>query len=396
MRFPASRPRTSSIYRPSTPQSPSPPLPGRLKPAPFQYPANTRRTLPDLDDDELDDIAAVLRALARGSYPRLSAVPLALNAYNCDRSGDGSGSDGRGDGPWAYFHPVTVVAPEDRAAAARPEIELDGVVGEDLGRAWVRVRGSGGYAGEEEGEPGMVDIARYRFMCFIHKHRIDRRTTCQKGVHTISIWDREWDELTWHDTYHVNRETRRREIRRFWERANAPGLIEKQGLTREQFMGRIRYRTVYHICEHIEDTIRDAVPPRHTLWAVMSAALFHMNHARDPQVSIVPDQLELFGGQARALLPRLFAHLLLLCLDCRPWWGRARREAFVARFRVLDRLRWMRVRAREHFELRGLGGRGGGGKRSISGSDGSNSGGTDDGGNEDMESRGWIYGILKI
>lgn len=149
-------------------------------------------------------------------------------------------------------------------------------------------------------------------------------------------------------------------------------------------MSRIRYRTVYHICEHIEETLRrpgrclhppflftsiapnsfrpkdianiaisllPTVPPRHTIYAVMSTALFHMNNARDPQVSIVPDRLELFGGQHKGLLPRFFAHLLCLCLDVRPGWSRARQRRFVLQFRILERLQWMRLRTREYLEL---------------------------------------------
>lgn len=136
------------------------------------------------------------------------------------------------------------------------------------------------------------------------------------------------------------------------------------------------------------------MPPRHTLWAVLGAALFHMNGARDPHVSIVPDRLELFGGHARHLLPRLFAHLLWLCLDCRPGWTHARREGFVRQFRILDRLRWLRTCAREHLERYGERERE---EREDAGEGGSRDGeALDDGRQEQDGSRDWLYDILKI
>ncbi|KAI1653302.1 hypothetical protein F4813DRAFT_393875 [Daldinia decipiens] len=324
-------------------------FPFPIKPVPFMYLGDNDRNLPDLSDDEFCDLVAVLKALARSSYPRLEAVPLALNAYNCNQ-----GTDDDGERPWAYFYPITMIPParldeKNDLLPNYPEIELDFEVCQDLKRRWRSIR----YGGDDNNNNQSMEFsppARYRFLCFIHKHRIDRKNTLQKGVHTISIWDREWDELIWHDTYHVDRISRRKDIREFWRHVKAPGFIDEVD-SREHFMSRIRYRTVYHICEQIEETLRGPVPPRHTIYAVMSTALFHMNNARDLQVSIVPDRLELFGGQHKGLLPRFFAHLLCLCLDVRPGWSRARQKRFVLQFRILERLQWMRLRTREYLEL---------------------------------------------
>ncbi|KAI0113431.1 hypothetical protein F4814DRAFT_440737 [Daldinia grandis] len=350
-----------------------------IKPVPFLYLGDDDRTLPDLSDEELDDLVAVLKALARSSYPRLEAVPIALNAYNCNQK-----TDDNGQRPWAYFYPITIIPPArlDGTLPRYPEIRLDFEICQDLKRRWRPIRYGWGYNSRNQ-STGFLPPARYRFLCFIHKHRIDRKNILQKGVHTISIWDREWDELTWHDTYHVDRTSRRKDIREFWKHVNAPGFIDEIDRvdSREDFMSRIRYRTVYHICEHIEETLRSPVPPRHTIYAVMSTALFHMNNARDPQVSIVPDRLELFGGQHKGLLPQFFAHLLCLCLDVQPDWSLARQKRFVLQFRILERLRWMRLRTRECLELYG-GDRDG--DYSVDDGEG------DDGGRE------WMYEILNI
>ncbi|KAI2463549.1 hypothetical protein F4781DRAFT_426273 [Annulohypoxylon bovei var. microspora] len=350
-----------------------------IRPFPFQYSDDDPRNLPDLDDEDLDDLTAVLKALAKGNYPRLDSVPLALNAYNCNRQNDLD--------PWAYFHPVTIITPDDVQMRVNPDIQIDDEVLEDLAKPWYPIRHTGGEFNREEKQfergqwTPLPNSARYRFLCFIHKHRIDRRSTTQKGVHTISIWDREWDELTWHDAYHVERDVRRREIQRFWQYADMPNLIGPQ-FSREEFLDRIRYRIVYDVCEHIENTLRDAVPPRNTLWTVIGAALHHMNNACDAQVSIVPDKLELFGAQALPLLPRFFAHLLWLCLDARPRWTRAQQEQFVKQFRIVERLRWMKVFTRRDIERRVLGSDGGGGGSGECGGEGG--------------SREWVLDTLEI
>ncbi|KAI1481011.1 hypothetical protein F4774DRAFT_417912 [Daldinia eschscholtzii] len=322
-----------------------------IKPLPFWYWDDDDRNLPDLGNPELDDIAAVLKALARGTYPRLGALPIALNAYNCNRKLD----DDEEDLPWAFFHPITVIPPAKSIPGdplpQYPAIQLDYEILEDLSKQWrpIRYGREGGTNNNQPPDAFPDSFARYRFLCFIHKHRIDRKSSSQKGMHTISIWDREWDELTWHDTYHVDRESRRKDIQQFWEHTDSLGFLNGT-ISRRQFVNRIRYRTVYHTCEHIEDTLRGVVPPRHTIYAVMGVALFHMNNARDPQVSIVPDRLELFGGQHKRLLPRFFAHVLWLCLDARPEWSRAQQVRFVEQCRIVERLKWMKLRTREYLE----------------------------------------------
>ncbi|OTA62214.1 hypothetical protein K449DRAFT_49399 [Hypoxylon sp. EC38] len=167
--------------------------PSALRPTPFQYPDDDLRNLPDLNDEEFDSLTAVLKALARGAYPRLDAVPLALNAYNCNKRDGGEDTE-----PWAHFHEITIITPEDAHRRVRPEIELDEAILEDLEKPWKPLRSRYVQAGDGEWESRSgegwapeLNSARYRFICFIHKHRIDRRMTSQKGVHTISIWDRE-------------------------------------------------------------------------------------------------------------------------------------------------------------------------------------------------------------
>ncbi|KAK7744386.1 hypothetical protein SLS62_010175 [Diatrype stigma] len=189
--------------------------------------------------------------------------------------------------------------------------------------------------------------ARYRYVCYIHEHKVSLRPGSRRSVYTISVWDREWNELTWHDAYPVGRAARRAEARLFWDRAAAqPGfplfpraVVAVSGMAlggsgggggaggvggrddnpRRTFVDRIRVRDRhYRAAERLGAAMRDHPPPRFTLWSVMGIAMHHMNHAHDaPHASIVPDYLEYFGGHQRELLPRLFAHLLSLCLQLR-------------------------------------------------------------------------------
>ncbi|KAI8623254.1 hypothetical protein F5Y19DRAFT_493144 [Xylariaceae sp. FL1651] len=339
-------------------------------PIPFDVDSEISETLPILDADDVNHLTAVLRGLAQGRCPRVDAVPRALNAYNFNKRNNDNGKK-----TWAYFHSITDVASvDDRPPRNRPGIMLNDNVLDDLEIPWHTMRPNPRGGGMLAGEP-----PSYRFVCFIHKHRIPTKYSGKKAVYTISIWDRECDELTWHDTYIHSRRVRRAAVRRFWEEVFTPGLPFTH--PRREFLAKIRYRTAYHTCEAVEATIRDAVAPHHTLWAVMAIALHHMNHgAVDRQVSIVPDKLEVFGGQARELLPALFAHLLCLCLraprqdregegedkegdggeeegndDDDDGHGRGddrSMRAFVEKFKIIDRLTWMKTRVRRLLEAR--------------------------------------------
>ncbi|KAI6084013.1 hypothetical protein F4821DRAFT_262338 [Hypoxylon rubiginosum] len=324
---------------PAPAPAPAPPA----GPVPFNCTVDRVRNLPNFTHEQLGDITAVLKSLARGTYPRFESVPTALNAYNCNWGSSTA------DEPWAYFHPVTTITPEEEKLKQRPVVQLDNRIQADLQKPWVSIRT--GERFEEENERKLKSSAQYRFICFIHKHHIDmHRQTAQKSIFTISIWDREWDELTYHDAYHVDRPKRRREIQRFWRYVRAPGFIAAGEEAREKFMPRIRYRTVYHASERLADAMREIVPPRHTLWGVMAIAMEHMNEGADLQVSIVPDCVDYFGGCGRRLLPRLFAHLLWLCLDAKTDWGIERQRNFVRQFRISDRLRWMQIYVRHHLQ----------------------------------------------
>ncbi|RYP75795.1 hypothetical protein DL769_003751 [Monosporascus sp. CRB-8-3] len=336
----------------------APPKPLPALPLPFEYGQSQKENIPQLSDEELGDIVAMLKALSKGKYPRKDALPTALNAYNCRKQPRKKS--------WAYFHPITSL--EIRKTTGHwkeyPSVDLPEELVDDLldeREPWESIRRGEDYAhasGTAEGlrEGAARNPSRYRFLCFIHEHRVPVGAG-RRAVYTISVWDREWGELTWHDTYALGRRGRRDDVRRFWAAAAAtsPDFARVVGGNPRGGM-LMRFRTVYHAGERVGDVLREAVPPRHTLWSVAAIGVHHMNRVGDPHASIVPDRLEYFGGCGRDLLPRLFASLLRLCLqegarveDAAG--GRSEEsERFVRQFWITENLGWMRTGTRKILE----------------------------------------------
>ncbi|RYP64658.1 hypothetical protein DL771_008671 [Monosporascus sp. 5C6A] len=334
----------------------APPEPLPALPLPFEYGQSRKENIPQLSDEELEDIVAMLKALSKGKYPRKDALPTALNAYNCRKQPRKKS--------WAYFHPITSL--EIRKATGHwkeyPSIDLPEELVNDLiaeREPWESLRRGKDYTPDTaEGmrKGAARNPSRYRFLCFIHEHRVSVGAG-RRAVYTISVWDREWGELTWHDTYALGRRGRRDDVRRFWAAAatTSPDFARVVGGNPRGGM-LMRFRTAYHAGERVGDVLREAVPPRHTLWSVAAIGVHHMNRVGDPHASIVPDRLEYFGGCGRDLLPRLFASLLRLCLqegargeDAAG--GRSEEnERFVWQFWITENLGWMRTETRKILE----------------------------------------------
>ncbi|KAI1758424.1 hypothetical protein F4782DRAFT_525121 [Xylaria castorea] len=312
-------------------------------PGVFEFDHNVSRDLPILAEEDISDFTAVLRGLARGTYPRQDAVPNALNAYNLTQTDQRKA--------WAYFHEITDVQAADARPQHEPEISLDDDVIADLNTPWQGMRPD---------DPQLAgDKASYRFLCFIHRHRIKTRYSGQKAVYTISIWDRELEWLSWHDMYPHGRSTRQRDVDHFWRVVDAPDCAFLQ--PRDVFMKeRVRWRMTYHACEKAEAALRDSIAPRYTLWAVMAIGLHHMNNgSTDRHINLVPDEFEVFAGSEDVFLPTMFVRLLWLCMrsprqgEEQDWDGRTdaydgndELKKFVDQFRIVDRLAGMKADVR--------------------------------------------------
>ncbi|KAI1817290.1 hypothetical protein GGS20DRAFT_582622 [Poronia punctata] len=342
-------------------------------PAPFTYDGIGEPQLPTLTEKDLSNITSVLRGLSRGVLPRADAVPTALNAYNITQE------PSKGKNAWAYFHSVTNIAAADedgrgnregweqatrkpatsrrRAETSTSHIVVPDEVILDTMKEWHPIR-----EGEEDAAGSWMESASYRFLCFIHSHRLSRGNSRRsKAIYTISIWDRQHEEMTWHDTCAYERSDRRAAIRHFWSRVQTNLKFMNP---RKTFLAQIRFRTAYHSCEKLEAATRDYIDPPYTLWSVMAIGLQHMNRGGfDSQVSIVEDRLEVFSGHRKDLLPRLFVHLLHLFLYSpregreEDWnevtGGLADEETirqFARRFRIGEKLHWMKSDGRKEME----------------------------------------------
>jgi len=200
-------------------------------PVPFTFDnANegARSDLPTLTEGELDDFVAFLRRLVSGRLPKADVVPLVLNAYNITQE------PVNGKNAWSYFYPITYVSydgklgngldSEDqtnngggagkakggkkrkrgdngeeeeeltlatfrRGTISTPLIRLPDKVLADTYQPWHSIKpgDDGGANNSKKGATG-----NYRFICFIHSHRLFRESTRRStAVYTISIWDRE-------------------------------------------------------------------------------------------------------------------------------------------------------------------------------------------------------------
>ncbi|KAK5626109.1 hypothetical protein RRF57_001824 [Xylaria bambusicola] len=318
-----------------------------LRPRIFQFNDSITKSLPILGEDDIDDLTAVLKSLAKGRHPRQASIAKVLNAYNITQATEKRA--------WAYFHSITAIPTAD-ADVPRPVIELDHQILNDLKKPWHSIHFSTEHGDEAGGS------ASYRFICFIHKHFIRRGSGRQRPLYTISIWDRELEEMAWHDTYSHERAARQRDVHRFWEIVRMPRCPFVE--LRREFLGKIRWRMNYRACEKIEAAIRGVIPPQDTLYAIMSIGLYYMTQGSvNRRVDIVPDNIEFFGGTARELLPQMFVRLLWLYLRAPKEGSESEWDAemvnlnddedakdYVRQLRIADKLGWMKVYVRKELE----------------------------------------------
>lgn len=413
-------------------------------------------------------IVAALKQLAKGRYPRADVVPTALHAYNRCQAAPGLG---------LYIHPVTPI--EYRAkekiwkgfGGEVPILRLPEAVLTDLERrTWIPVHERSREAlkrkietdrksdeakrddevaqqshtierKRREGRNIVKEMeklekiakrelakswtqtvenkAHYRFLCFVHEHRLTLTGTAGGGgsggaqaqkrtVFTVSIYDCEKKAVFWHDMWGpAERRERRAVIMKFWKKVQfygpappalppgfedddddeedpQPSAAKTRGFQVQppspfeiarwtEFSREVEYRTSYHTARHMESMLRGPLNPRHSLYAVIGAVMHYIDRgaARDPYPEFVPDKPGVFAGHDIEVLPRLFTHLLLECLDSRRLAAAEgevkgkgkrvvreeeeeenRREAFLKQLRIPNNAEWMRYGTRKHLTRR--------------------------------------------
>ncbi|KAK8071150.1 hypothetical protein PG997_011353 [Apiospora hydei] len=318
-----------------------------------------------MDRKQFNYVKRVLQDLTIGRYPIIDHLPLLLNLH---QSRFVLADDDR---LMVYFHPSILpvldaedfpsgtpsAAPSD-ADSERPVVNILDHAREDMQRKWRVLRKT--YRSTSESEPVLGEYGRYRFLFFIHTHRIEAPGyPYQKTVYTLSIWDREWEELIWHDVYPYGREDRRRAIYQFWTRAKTNFLPE---YLRSGTMGgsvfnfklpaRIRYKTIYHTWDHHPSL---PPPPRDTLMFVLATAMFHINEATYEDQVIMPKTWEYVTGHCSVLIPRLVFCGLMICLESEylPDNDIERQTRFLRLFGVSNKLVWMKKGLQFYIEEAG-------------------------------------------
>ncbi|KAK8005442.1 hypothetical protein PG990_011479 [Apiospora arundinis] len=320
------------------------------------------------DEGAFNIIKAVLKDLTIGRYPRVGHIPLLLKLHQ-ERFAE-AGEDG--NRIHVYFHPsILKVNPlSDYTEAAQkvpyllpqPEVNISEHVRQDLQLKWRVLRKTYRSASDEQPAASAARYGVYRFLFFIHAHPIRHPyyPYQQHAVYTISVWDREWDELIWHDAYPYERKERRAAIHQFWTQATTnflPAHLSNSELGRNTVdprqPGTMRFNTTYHAFE--EPAGYPPPPPRDTLLFVLAMAVYHVNEATYDDQVVLPKTDEHIWGHRTELIPRLVFGGLMICLESehlREDDAVAVRDFFY-KVSVAESLEWLREGLRYYIDKAG-------------------------------------------
>ncbi|KAK8099096.1 uncharacterized protein PG998_012337 [Apiospora kogelbergensis] len=304
---------------------------------------------------EFNAIRQVLADLTIGKIPIAWMLPLLLTMHQ-ERFAE---ADDEGNRIKTYFHPrILRVHPLAYHTSAtkktahpdtQPVVNIMDHVEEDMQLRWRVLRRSYRSSSEEQRATNVSKYGVYRFLFFIHEHFIREPTNpYQNTVYTVSIWDREWDELIWHDVYPYGRKERRAAIHHFWTRATTNFLPEHlsasdlgRNTVNPEKIGTMRFNTTYHA---YEDPNYRTPPPRETISFVLALAVYHVNEATYDDQVVMPKTDDYIWGQRTELIPRLIFCGLVICLESEhlPVDNPAVRQNFLGQVSVSKRLKWLR------------------------------------------------------
>ncbi|RYP11081.1 hypothetical protein DL764_000239 [Monosporascus ibericus] len=179
-------------------------------PYPFTHNYPVSR-LPRIADAQSNKIQILIERLRRyKDIPQTSYIPLCLNAYNC------RAPVRENHGLWTYVYhriitirapgaalePIRIPSPQPSAARVR----------RDFNTPWRNMMPMVVYPHVLPLPRGPAD-PRYRLAIFIHKHP---EANSFKAVYYMTIFDRQRNTLTWHDTLIEPRGTRQADIQHYW------------------------------------------------------------------------------------------------------------------------------------------------------------------------------------
>lgn len=184
-----------NIPRPKTTATPpsimaAPPLWNRPHPFHFNNLPQQPVDMPRPDDTQLRHLESVFYKLCHPTevFTSPTHVPIALNLYNNRTSAI------RAQGAWVYCWQTLI---EPHAAFVPPlTLQWPPRVLEDCQQPWITMAGTP--LGQMVNRVQPVRLPRYRYVAWIFYHRGASR---RHDVFSLVYWDREYNEMFWHDTY---------------------------------------------------------------------------------------------------------------------------------------------------------------------------------------------------
>ncbi|XXH03238.1 hypothetical protein Hte_009636 [Hypoxylon texense] len=187
----------------------------------------SRTRMPHPNDNQLKLLADIFPQLTRPAtnFTQFSAVPLVLNMFN-NRS-----NAVRSNGSWVYtYHKL--IDPK----VIEENLDFDEGVQQDLRTPWSSVVN---YPNRRK----PMRLPRYRFVAFIYQHKYMGRdnsiTDRRRFIFSLVYWDRERNEMFWHDTGLNPSEQQQRwaDVQNWWRSVRNNQMPPGQG-PRIQLFGR--------------------------------------------------------------------------------------------------------------------------------------------------------------
>ncbi|KAI1765179.1 hypothetical protein GGR53DRAFT_491289 [Hypoxylon sp. FL1150] len=174
--------------------------------------------MPNPDQKEVRALIDIMPQLCRTStnFTHFSTVPLVLNTFNC-RS-----NYVRSRGTWVYVYETLIDPTQTNQKSKNLEFPKDVVA--DLRTKWSSVA-----LHPNRSKP--LTLPRYRFVAWIFQHKTSVGTSVterRRYIFSLVIWDREINEMQWHDTGVdvKNQQDRWKAVCNWW------GSLESNGISR--------------------------------------------------------------------------------------------------------------------------------------------------------------------
>ncbi|KAK8030264.1 hypothetical protein PG993_011555 [Apiospora rasikravindrae] len=219
-----------------------------------------------------------------------SGISTALNAYNLR-------IPEREQRVWAYFHWRRAQSCLDVPAAPGPGFDWTNTAAQasssTLSQAITR-QSFQLYREHTAPWPSVINLPfrwvpngrKYRLWCYIHRHEKPAGGKYYDIVYSMSVWDRENDQISWHDPWgHQNHAARWADVQALWANA-APGHLQNRPIV----------AVPYTSLGNLQTTTHRRMKPKFSQIACVALGVWLMNHLDEPAPLRPPDRGEVLTG----------------------------------------------------------------------------------------------------